>query len=135
MPPPPAALRLNGYIAVARAELQVFAGEPGLEMHKDPLVWWSERQGKMRWLSAVARKVLCIPATSAASERLFSAAGFTVTKLRNRLSDDMSHCWCTCGMHGRQWTHTGLSMLLANSRLGNSGSRMLSHIFDVRSNF
>ena len=36
-------------------------------------------------LSKLARRVLCVPATSASSERMFSHAGLTVTKNRARL--------------------------------------------------
>ena len=36
----------------------------------------------------MARKYVAIPATSAASERLFSVAGNTITDKRSRLTDD-----------------------------------------------
>ncbi|KAI9909614.1 hypothetical protein PsorP6_014455 [Peronosclerospora sorghi] len=36
-------------------------------------------------LAKLAKKVLCIPATSTPSERMFSSAGLTVTKKRNNL--------------------------------------------------
>jgi len=52
----------------------------------DPLKWWREHCKHMPLLSEVARKVLCIPATSASSERLFSTAGLTVTDKRSRLT-------------------------------------------------
>ena len=55
----------------------------------DPLVWWRGlRQQKYPLLSALARRVLAIPATSAASERLFSVAGLIATKKRNSLTGD-----------------------------------------------
>ena len=40
------------------------------------------------WLGSLARRVLAIPATSAAPERLFSASGNTMTKKRTRLTCD-----------------------------------------------
>ena len=38
------------------------------------------------WLGSLARKVVSIPATSTAPERLFSTAGNTMTKKRCRLT-------------------------------------------------
>jgi len=40
------------------------------------------------WLGVLARRVLAIPATSAAPERLFSTAGNMMTKKRSRLACD-----------------------------------------------
>jgi len=40
------------------------------------------------WLGVLARRVLAIPATSAAPERLFSTAGNVMTKKRSRLTCD-----------------------------------------------
>jgi len=51
----------------------------------DPLRWWSVKEKDYPFLSNLASKVLCIPATSAPSERLFSAAGLTLSNDRSRL--------------------------------------------------
>ena len=40
-------------------------------------------------MAALARRYLCIPATSAPSERTFSTAGNVVTQKRTRLSPDL----------------------------------------------
>jgi hypothetical protein len=52
---------------------------------QDILVWWKE-QTQFPKLRALARQLLAIPASSAASERSFSAAGCTVSARRTALS-------------------------------------------------
>jgi hypothetical protein len=54
----------------------------------DPLEWWKGHKHFYPMLSMVARKFLCIPATSASSERMFSSAGNTVTDHRCCLNTD-----------------------------------------------
>ena len=69
-------------------------------MGKEVLLWWKARVDKYPNLSALARRILAIPATSAPSERLFSQASLLLTKKRSRLTDDnasklmfLNGCW------------------------------------------
>ena len=55
----------------------------------EPLAWWRARTAQYPKLSLVARKWLAVPASSAASERLFSSAGLTVTDKRTSLSSEL----------------------------------------------
>jgi zinc finger BED domain-containing protein 1 (E3 SUMO-protein ligase ZBED1) len=48
----------------------------------DPLNWWQLHEGVLPILSTLARRMLCVPATSAPSERVFSVAGLTISKCR-----------------------------------------------------
>lgn len=48
--------------------------------------WWRNQSAKLPRLSQIARYILSVPASSAPSERNFSVAGLTVSKLRNKLS-------------------------------------------------
>jgi len=57
----------------------------GKEVHNNPLDWWKLNAGKYPILSSIARRILCVPATSAPCERLFSYAGLTISNDRNRL--------------------------------------------------
>lgn len=52
----------------------------------DPLEWWSVNEKNYPNLAMLARRYLCIPATSAASERIFSVAGLVISEKRSRLS-------------------------------------------------
>ena len=51
----------------------------------DPLMWWKRNEFKFPRLGQLAKKYLAVPATSVPSERTFSTAGLTVTKLRANL--------------------------------------------------
>nr|XP_041631680.1 uncharacterized protein LOC108084373 isoform X2 [Drosophila kikkawai] len=53
---------------------------------QDVLTFWKEKAPAMPLLSMLAQKVLCIPATSTPSERVFSIAGLTITQKRSQLS-------------------------------------------------
>jgi len=53
----------------------------------DPLSWWASEVGSsFPLLKSLARRFLAIPATSVASERVFSTAGNVITKKRARLN-------------------------------------------------
>ena len=59
--------------------------EPALDESKDPLVWW-RLQFPRFW--RLARKYLCVPATSTQVERVFSWMGFLLNKRRLSLSGE-----------------------------------------------
>ena len=54
-----------------------------------PLKWWKSNDGVDPLVSNVARKYLCVTATSTPSERIFSAAGNILTKKRAMLGHDL----------------------------------------------
>ncbi|XP_063075476.1 E3 SUMO-protein ligase ZBED1-like [Engraulis encrasicolus] len=68
-----------------KAELDNYLITPTIDGEQNPLDWWRLHNVNFPWLSKLARKYLCIPATSAPSERLFSASGNIVTCQRASL--------------------------------------------------
>jgi zinc finger BED domain-containing protein 1 (E3 SUMO-protein ligase ZBED1) len=60
--------------------------EDGKIIYANPLEWWKSHEVRLPLLSRLARRVLCIPATSAPSERVFSAAGLTIANRRAALN-------------------------------------------------
>ena len=81
-------------------EMQAFAAAPKLhrvrgvvvdahgnerQVFNNPLEWWKLHRREFPVLSLLARRTLCVPATSAPSERLFSTAGLTIANDRTRL--------------------------------------------------
>ena len=69
-------------------ELAAYVSLPRIDFEEDPLVWWKHEAKKYPMLSLIARKYLCICATSSPSERLFSSAGNIVTQSRASLKPD-----------------------------------------------
>ena len=53
-----------------------------------PLSWWSKNADCYKHLSRVAKKYLCVAATSVASERVFSTSGNVVSAKRSRLDPE-----------------------------------------------
>lgn len=54
--------------------------------YTNTLKWWKAHQKDLPILSRLAHQILCISATSAPSERVFSMAGLTISNLHASLS-------------------------------------------------
>lgn len=61
---------------------------PTINTDADPLACWKTHAEEMPLLANVARKYLCIPATSVPSERVFSTSGHILSPQRARLSPE-----------------------------------------------
>ena len=72
----------------ATAEMRRYCQEPLLDVELEPLAWWKTNEHIYPLLAKVAKKYLCICATSCASERLFSTAGNIVTPARSLLEPE-----------------------------------------------
>jgi len=70
------------------AELQSYFLSAAVDSEEDPLVWWKEHAKHFPALSKLAKKYLCIPATSSPSERVFSTGGNIVNCLRASLKPE-----------------------------------------------
>ncbi|CAM9863481.1 unnamed protein product, partial [Discosporangium mesarthrocarpum] len=71
----------------------------------DVLASWAKHQHGFPFLARLAVVHLAIPATSATSEQVFSAAGNTVTKKRNRLGSGMVDTLVVLhGSYGVAWS-------------------------------
>ena len=66
----------------------MYLKEPRLDAEEDPLKWWKGHEEIYPILSKVAKKYLSVPATSTASERLFSKSGKIVTPTRPSLKPE-----------------------------------------------
>jgi hypothetical protein len=56
----------------------------------NPLEWWLQREERYPTVAHLVRRFLCIPATSAPSERVFSQAGLTIANARARMLPDLA---------------------------------------------
>lgn len=62
---------------------------PTIDLAENPLQWWKDHRNEFPSLASTAQHFLGIPATSVASERLFSKAGQIVTSRRENLSSQL----------------------------------------------
>ena len=79
-------VELHAYATAAVAATSGLADAERLAF--DSLGWWRTNQSQFPYLAHAARSLLAMQATSAASERMFSSAGFVSNPTRNRLSPD-----------------------------------------------
>ena len=68
-------------------ELKLYLQLPST-LQDNPLIWWRENSSRLPYFAGYARSVLCIPATSVPSERVFSTAGDIVTAERSSLAPE-----------------------------------------------
>jgi hypothetical protein len=75
-------------------QLERYKREKGLPLKDDdgayncPLIWWKENCGHYPFIWMLAERILNIPATSAPSERVFSAAANIINIKRARLTPE-----------------------------------------------
>jgi hypothetical protein len=72
-------------LELVEMEVVNYKREASLPLKANPLIWWRDRKTKYPLLSELARALLCIPATSVPSERVFSTAGDILTSQRANL--------------------------------------------------
>ena len=73
---------------MAKTEIDLYKKEPILGREHDPCVWWKKKCDKYPLLSKLAKKYLCVPATSVESESVFSSLGLLLTKRRLSMTGD-----------------------------------------------
>lgn len=69
------------------ADMKRYLEEQIIPRNEDPLCWWKQHAPLLPLLQDQVKKILCIPATSVPSERVFSRAGELISDRRNCLSD------------------------------------------------
>ncbi|KAK1875359.1 Zinc finger BED domain containing protein 1 [Dissostichus eleginoides] len=62
--------------------------EDRTKVDKGPLIWWKLNEERYPKLARAAKRIHSIPSTSTPSERIFSKAGFIVSKTRSSLLPD-----------------------------------------------
>jgi len=72
----------------AKGEFERFKKEPQLHHDEHALEWWKNNHERFPLIAKVARQLLCVPATSVPSERIFSTAGLIVSNLRSSLKPE-----------------------------------------------
>lgn len=76
---------------VALKEYEKYELEPLLAKSENIYLWWNTNKTRYPMLSEMARKYICIPATSTPSERVFSTAGNIVSaKIANLLPENVN---------------------------------------------
>jgi hypothetical protein len=69
-------------------ELSSYLMAACIDSEANPLQWWKDHEVAFPALSCLAKKYLCVPATSSPSERVFSCSGNIVTCHRASLNPD-----------------------------------------------
>ncbi|KAK0133125.1 Zinc finger BED domain-containing protein 1 [Merluccius polli] len=72
----------------AETEVKNFLGDNPAPLDVNHVNWWKANTERFPRVAKLARQYLCIPGTSVPSERVFSAAGLRVNRLRTQLTPD-----------------------------------------------
>jgi len=67
-------------------EVDLYLSIQQVSILENPLQWWRDNALRFKILSVIAKDLLSISATSAASERIFSKAGHIISQKRSSLS-------------------------------------------------
>ena len=78
----------------AEKEMRLYMQEPSPFVDVNVLEWWKENCNRFPAIAEVARRRLCIPATSTPAERLFSKAGCIINSKRAVLDPDNASMLC-----------------------------------------
>ena len=71
-----------------KQELDLYLHSPTFDIDMCPLEWWKTEETKFPSLAKLAKKYLCVCATSVSSERIFSTGGSIVTDSRTCLKPE-----------------------------------------------
>lgn len=69
-------------------EIKSYLLIPEVDSDVNPLAWWKTQEMNFPRLAKLAKKYLCVPASSSPSERAFSTGGNIVTCHRASLKPD-----------------------------------------------
>ena len=75
-------------LQLVKEEVNDYKTADCIELESNPLEWWRTNELKYPHIAKMAKFYLAVPATSVASERVFSTAGDIVTASRSALSPD-----------------------------------------------
>lgn len=68
--------------------IDYLASKDTLEPEDDVLLFWKKRQPSFPALAGIVKSIYCVPASNTTVERLFSAAGNTITDRRSNLDSE-----------------------------------------------
>ena len=71
-----------------KKEIEDYIKQPLLDPELNPLQWWKVHMVVLPTMAKLARKYLCVCASSSASEHIFSCSGNIVSKKRTLLKPD-----------------------------------------------
>ncbi len=74
--------------ASVRKEVENYLLAPKADAESNPFLWWQAHALSYRILAQLAKRYLCICASSSASERVFSTSGDIVSRKRSTLKPD-----------------------------------------------